>query len=182
MDIARYIVITLQEREGWNSYQLSSNSGIPQSTIHRFIKGVHGEVRYSTLKKLADVFGLTVSQLQGEEPIPGLPIDEKAVRDKLAELAPKKPAPPSRTTIISKQEEATMLALMGTMGPENRRALLKIGSILAQLQLERRRRDEQRQMDTAPNPGRRRGEVFYNPVARSQYRSTDNKAKKEKAG
>jgi SOS-response transcriptional repressor LexA len=50
--------------------ELSRKSGIPQTTIHRILSGQIKESKPSTLRPLAKYFGLTVAQLQGEEPIP----------------------------------------------------------------------------------------------------------------
>lgn len=56
-------------RHGHNAYDLERLSGVPQPTIHRFLSGRHGDPRSSTLKKLADAYGVTESQLRGDVPI-----------------------------------------------------------------------------------------------------------------
>lgn len=50
--------------------ELSRRTGIPQSTIHRILVGQIKESKPSTLRPLAGYFGLTMAQLQGEEPMP----------------------------------------------------------------------------------------------------------------
>ena len=50
--------------------ELSRRTGVPQSTIHRILVGQIKESKPSTLRPLASYFGLTMAQLQGEEPIP----------------------------------------------------------------------------------------------------------------
>lgn len=50
--------------------KLSRETGIPQATIHRILSGQIKESKPSTLKPLANYFGLTLAQLQGEEPLP----------------------------------------------------------------------------------------------------------------
>ncbi|MGE4348852.1 MAG: LexA family protein [Candidatus Berkiella sp.] len=50
--------------------ELSRRVGVPQSTIHRILVGQIKESKPSTLRPLANYFGLTIAQLQGEEPIP----------------------------------------------------------------------------------------------------------------
>lgn len=50
--------------------ELSRKTGVPQSTIHRILAGQIKESKPSTLRPLANYFGLTLSQLQGEEPMP----------------------------------------------------------------------------------------------------------------
>lgn len=42
---------------------LAKLTGVPQPTIHRFMSGLHGEPRTSTLKPIADYFGITLAQL-----------------------------------------------------------------------------------------------------------------------
>lgn len=42
---------------------LAKLTGVPQPTIHRFMSGLHGEPRSSTLKPIADYFGITLAQL-----------------------------------------------------------------------------------------------------------------------
>ncbi|WP_331817907.1 helix-turn-helix transcriptional regulator [Methylobacter sp. Wu1] len=65
---------TLQKelnRRGWNAYDLEYRSGVPQPTIHRFLKGKHDDLRTKNVEKIARAIGLTESQLRGLEPIPG---------------------------------------------------------------------------------------------------------------
>lgn len=50
--------------------ELSRKTGVPQTTIHRILSGQIKESKPSTLRPLANYFGLTLAQLQGEEPIP----------------------------------------------------------------------------------------------------------------
>src|SRR5690606_11333823 len=50
--------------------ELSRKTGIPQSTIHRILAGQIKESKPSTLRPLAGYFGLTLAQLQGEDPMP----------------------------------------------------------------------------------------------------------------
>ncbi|MGZ8918311.1 MAG: helix-turn-helix domain-containing protein [Methylobacter sp.] len=49
---------------GWNVTRLAKESGVPQPTLHRFLSGMHGEPRSSTIKKIANGFGLTEIQLR----------------------------------------------------------------------------------------------------------------------
>jgi len=53
------------DKRGWNAYHLSDASGVPQSTIQRFLSGTHNEMRDSNIKKIADGFKLSESQLRG---------------------------------------------------------------------------------------------------------------------
>lgn len=55
---------------GWNAYDLSDASGVPQPTIHRFLKGDHDDMRTKNVQKLARGLGLTEAQLRGMDDIP----------------------------------------------------------------------------------------------------------------
>lgn len=60
--------------------ELSRKTAIPQSTIHRILSGQIKESKPSTLRPIAHYFGLTLAQLQGEEPMPTqrqAPIEQK---------------------------------------------------------------------------------------------------------
>ena len=50
---------------GWNAYDLAESSGVPQSTIFRFLSGQHGEPRGTTIRKLAAGLGVTEADLRG---------------------------------------------------------------------------------------------------------------------
>jgi len=51
--------------KGWNAYDLSNASGVPQPTIHRFLSGKHGDPRTTTIVKLATGLGVTEEKLRG---------------------------------------------------------------------------------------------------------------------
>ena len=65
----RSILLRLMEENGDDAYSLERKSGVPQPTTHRFLSGKHGEPRSSTVKKWAAAYGLSESQLRGDEPI-----------------------------------------------------------------------------------------------------------------
>ncbi len=67
MSKLRENLIKQMQLRGWTAYELEKKSGVPQPTIHRFIKGKHGEPRGETIRKLADGLGLSESQLRGLE-------------------------------------------------------------------------------------------------------------------
>ncbi len=50
--------------------ELSRKTGVPQSTIHRILAGQIKESKPSTLRPVANYFGISLAQLQGEEPMP----------------------------------------------------------------------------------------------------------------
>jgi len=53
------------QAKGWNAYHLADASGVPQSTITRFLNGTHGDPRSSTIQNLAKALELTESELRG---------------------------------------------------------------------------------------------------------------------
>jgi transcriptional regulator with XRE-family HTH domain len=52
-------------RLGWNAYQLSDKSGVPQPTIHRLISGYNNDMRTVNVQKLARALGVTEAELRG---------------------------------------------------------------------------------------------------------------------
>ena len=52
------------EKNGWSQYDLQDKSGVPQSTIHRILKGEHKDPRSATLKKIAAALGTTEMELR----------------------------------------------------------------------------------------------------------------------
>lgn len=67
----REILKELMAQAGDNAYSLEEKSGVPQPTTQRFLSGNHGEPRSSTVRKWAHAYGLSESQLRGDEPITG---------------------------------------------------------------------------------------------------------------
>lgn len=58
----------LMNAKGWSEGELSRQSGVPQPTIHRIIKGESQSPRQQNIEKLAKAFGTTASDLWGERP------------------------------------------------------------------------------------------------------------------
>jgi hypothetical protein len=65
MNILRENIQSELDKRGWNAYVLSDKSGVPQSTIQRFLTGKHNELRGYNVKKIADGFNITEFQLRG---------------------------------------------------------------------------------------------------------------------
>lgn len=66
------------EKRKWTQNHLSDVSGVPQPTIQRFMRGIHGEPRGDTVRKLAAGFGITEGELRGlskEITLPNTPAD-----------------------------------------------------------------------------------------------------------
>lgn len=59
-------IANLRQQKGWSEYQLAERSGLPQSTISSWYrKGMAPTL--ASLKKVADAFGITLSQLVASE-------------------------------------------------------------------------------------------------------------------
>lgn len=56
-----------------NQNELARRAGMHQPTLQRILKGISQQPRDSTLRPLANFFGVTVAQLKGEAPIEVLP-------------------------------------------------------------------------------------------------------------
>jgi hypothetical protein len=72
MDKMRVILKGLMDRAGHNAYDIQKECGVNQSTTFRFITGLSGEPRPSTVRKWARLYNLTESQLRGDMPIDGI--------------------------------------------------------------------------------------------------------------
>ena len=74
-NLMREILAALMEKHRDNPSTLSRKtsvgheSGVGQSTIFRFLKGEVSDLRPDTAKKIASVYGITESQLRGDQPI-----------------------------------------------------------------------------------------------------------------
>lgn len=79
MDKMREILRELMSRHGDDAYSLEGKSKVPQPTTQRFLSGKHGDPRSSTVKRWANAYGITESQLRGDVPIDGMARNEKGV-------------------------------------------------------------------------------------------------------
>ncbi|HRX70981.1 MAG: helix-turn-helix transcriptional regulator [Candidatus Competibacteraceae bacterium] len=70
MPTVSQILSTLMDRAGLTDNELSDRVGVPQPTISRIRNGAIRDPRDSTLRPLAQYFGLSVSQLRGDMPLP----------------------------------------------------------------------------------------------------------------
>ena len=59
-------IVEYREARGWSEYELSKRSGIPQSTISSWYR-TNTRPSMKSLQKICDVFGITLSQLLGED-------------------------------------------------------------------------------------------------------------------
>jgi transcriptional regulator with XRE-family HTH domain len=65
MNTLRENIQSEMDKREWNAYRLSDESGVPQSTIQRFLTGKHNELRGYNVKKIADGFKISEYQLRG---------------------------------------------------------------------------------------------------------------------
>ncbi len=59
----------LMEQRGITQNELGEKTKVPQPTIFRILSGESKDPRHSTVKPLADFFGITVAQLRGDDPM-----------------------------------------------------------------------------------------------------------------
>lgn len=59
-------IVEYRDARGWTEHELAKRSGIPQSTISSWYR-TNSRPSMKSLQKLCDVFGITLSQLIGEE-------------------------------------------------------------------------------------------------------------------
>lgn len=91
----------LMTREGTNATKLSPDVSVPQPTIQRILRGKHQNPTYTVVRNLANHFNVTVSELWGDDPLPGYadePEDRARIREaakKIAEMDDK-----TRATVI----------------------------------------------------------------------------------
>lgn len=80
------ILTKLMARHGLTDNELAEKVGIPQPTISRIRNGDSRDPRDSTLRPLAQYFGLSVSQLRGDVPLPSEWV-KVAANDEVAEVS-----------------------------------------------------------------------------------------------
>lgn len=102
---------------GHTGHRLEDLSGVPSATTYRFLRGVHANPDVSTIRKWAEVYGVSETQLLGNEPIQGVLIppgenQRRPVDNDLPHLT---------------KEEKTILKIARKINRESKRAWLKIG-------------------------------------------------------
>lgn len=71
----RTILKALMKSAHHNAYDIARERGISPSTIGRYLSGKSVDLKPSTVKKLADFYGISESQLRGDLPIEGMEIE-----------------------------------------------------------------------------------------------------------
>jgi transcriptional regulator with XRE-family HTH domain len=65
------ILRLFMSKHGESAGQLASRAGVTQPTLWRILNGESADPKTETLRKIAHAYGITVTQLRGEEPLPG---------------------------------------------------------------------------------------------------------------
>jgi len=65
----RGTLVRLRDEKGWSDNYLAEQSGVPQTTISRFLAGTSESMMLETLVALAKPLGVTIAELIGEKPI-----------------------------------------------------------------------------------------------------------------
>lgn len=148
MEKMRTILRNLMDKAGHSPYDIERISGLPAATTYRFLEGKIGSPSPPTVKKWAQVYCLSESQLRGDVPIDGIEIPEETPA--LKDLLP--------------LDEYHHVALVKRMDKETRAILYRLAEKLSDPQPngpslesgDRRRKDS-----VLPNPQLRAGEQFY---------------------
>lgn len=137
-------LIELMTRAGDTPYDVQRKIGVPRTTTWRFISGGHNEPRSSTVKKWAQLYNVTESQLRGDTPIAGIEVvsEPQELKDML---------PP---------EEYNHLSNVKKMSREARGILYRLSSMLAADE-EKQKSAEKRCKEISPNNQLRAGEIHY---------------------
>lgn len=80
------ILTKLMAQQRLTDNELADRAGVPQPTISRIKNGDSRDPRDSTLRPLAQYFGLSVSQLRGDVPLPADRI-KVAANDEVKEVS-----------------------------------------------------------------------------------------------
>ena len=80
------ILTKLMAQQRLTDNELADRAGVPQPTISRIKNGDSRDPRDSTLRPLAQYFGLSVSQLRGDVPLPAERV-KVAANDEIKEVS-----------------------------------------------------------------------------------------------
>lgn len=72
--ISKNVAWLMEKNSIKRSTELAKLTGVPQPTIHRMLSGLHGEPRGTTLRPIAEFFGVTLSALMETDMETGVPI------------------------------------------------------------------------------------------------------------
>lgn len=107
--------------------KLSRLSGVPQSTLSRILSGADVDVRLNNLEKLADYFGVAISDLRGG--IGAQPLSLAAGR--LADVAAKNSGAGERHLTYVTLQEMELLMTYRSSNPIGRRSIFATAAVLS---------------------------------------------------
>ena len=143
----RTILKLLMDKAGHNPHNVQAKSGVPQSTTFRFINGISKDPKTSTVRKWAQLYHVTESQLRGIDPIDGIKVPEE----------------PKELKDILPADEYNLLKKIKNLNPEARGVVIGLFDLL----------DHKPEADNSCSSGtdRRQGVISE----KNQYRRTGDK-------
>lgn len=157
MSDMREILKSLMRAAGHSPRDLHAICGVTPSTTHRFLDGTHRDPSARTVRKWAQVYNVTESQLRGFEPLDHMPVLPLAEARELSELL----------TL----EQYNHLENLKAIPREARHYIQSLTALIASMPRERRK------VDVPIHPGKRAGEAHHESMARSE--STDKEDDEE---
>lgn len=164
MSKMRIILKKLMDAAGDNANDIEKRVGVPRNTTGRFLRGMIGEPRSSTVQKWASVYNVTESQLRGDVEIEGMGKPREELRN------------------ILTLEEYKHFVNIKKMSDDKRDILYRLSSVLAEsvhsassLECVTERRSEVK----SPNNQLRAGETFYQSPPRKKRMRVNIDAKKQ---
>lgn len=106
----------MMESAGHTAYDIQEKTGVQTSTIYRYLASDRSDLKPTTVKKIATLYGLTESQVRGDVPIEGL------------EIPAEKPELKDLLTL----DEYQFISNIKNMDKEAREILYKLSSMLAE--------------------------------------------------
>jgi len=121
------ILMKLMSRQGLTDNELADRVGIPQPTISRIRNGDSRDPRDSTLRPLAQYFGLSVSQLRGDVPLPADRV-KVAANDEVTEVSAEVLRLAMAIEALTSDERGALQTLVDALShPKGGEAMMKVG-------------------------------------------------------
>ena len=121
------ILMKLMSRQGLTDNELADRVGIPQPTISRIRNGDSRDPRDSTLRPLAQYFGLSVSQLRGDVPLPADRV-KVAANDEVTEVSADVLRLAMAIEALTSDERGALQTLVDALShPKGGEAMMKVG-------------------------------------------------------
>ena len=123
------ILMKLMSRQGLTDNELADRVGIPQPTISRIRNGDSRDPRDSTLRPLAQYFGLSVSQLRGDVPLPADRV-KVAANDEVTEVSADALRLAMAIESLTSDERGALQTLVDALShPKGGEAMMKVGGV-----------------------------------------------------